>query len=213
MTDIVIELEHTNVCMRYACDICNGATGKTDALWVAGDAIICEECCEAGNIDERLEQEAQRLLASIDETVRGIESAAATARGRIGRIKLLTHTERLERKLIGEFGFSQWRCNGSLSALRERWRQQSETCVPSDDCFVFQKFVEMPEEGLITLAVGYYPDWHSKITVRTHGDTFKLPVEWLSHELLTEQLRRDDTTPAERQMLVYEQNRRADPLR
>jgi hypothetical protein len=93
-TDIItLRLEHCG--NRYYGCVCGDGTGKTDTLYAGKDpdgegVVVCDRCLIAGNLDEYMAQEAERLIASIPETVRKIESRAAWMRSLIGRIKLLS---------------------------------------------------------------------------------------------------------------------------
>jgi hypothetical protein len=62
---IIIKFERTNVLTRWHCHVCGGCTEKDLILCESNGANddtvrVCPECLRSGNIDERLEETAQR---------------------------------------------------------------------------------------------------------------------------------------------------------
>lgn len=82
MTDnlpIEIKLVETHAYQRLPCTICGGWTEKHSVKAETDNILVCEICLEAGNIDERLAENARKL-----------ETYAAAVRSLIGRLRVPT---------------------------------------------------------------------------------------------------------------------------
>jgi hypothetical protein len=105
------------------------------------------------------------LVASISEYEKEAERRAEQYRTMIGRLKPPTRREWLERCCIADFAVSHHRGH-FLPQLRKFWREQQGICECSElEREVFSKFAAMSEEQLIALAIPYYPEWSTTVTV------------------------------------------------
>lgn len=91
---IEVKLTTTNVLTRWPCHVCGGCTEKVTVLAEVADGPlqgfrVCEQCLQAGNIDERLQQHADAAEARIPK----IREHAAKLRALVGRIKVPTWEE------------------------------------------------------------------------------------------------------------------------
>jgi hypothetical protein len=85
--EILVELTSTNVLTRWPCHVCGGCTEKVEVLAEVASGPhkglrVCKVCIEAGDIDAKLQQQAEAL-----------EGQAASVRALIGRLKVPTWTE------------------------------------------------------------------------------------------------------------------------
>jgi hypothetical protein len=118
MTDnspIEIKLVETHAYQRLACTVCGGWTEKHSVKAETDNILVCETCLEAGNIDERLAENARKL-----------EAYAAAVRSLIGRLRVPS--------------FEQWQAEIDRSNIRDQAQEvlrehesQGDTVETRDD--------------------------------------------------------------------------------
>jgi len=109
---IEIKLVVSGFLTRWPCHVCGGCTEKNAILCEAeighSKLRVCEQCLRAGNIDERLEENA-----------RWLEDRATWIRELIGRLIVPTYAEWEEREYQADFMYASQ--TDDVEADRQYW--------------------------------------------------------------------------------------------